>query len=81
MPAPFDPASLPDDPKLLREMLLLLMGQLKEKDERIEKLTFWVKEFRQRQLNQRQNDLRRSQLWLRREVRPRDARRPRRTAD
>jgi transposase len=57
MPAPFDPASLPDDPKLLREMLLLLMGQLKEKDERIEKLTFWVKEFRQRQFGRKSESI------------------------
>ena len=53
MPAELDPASLPDDPKLLRELLLSLVGQLKERDEKIQKLTYWLNELKQRQFGRR----------------------------
>jgi transposase len=57
IPGNLDPASLPDDPAVLRAMLLEALGQLKEKDQRIETLTFWVKEFRQRQFGRKSETL------------------------
>jgi transposase len=53
MPAELDPASLPDDPKLLRELLVSLVCQLKERDEKIQKLTYWLNELKQRQFGRR----------------------------
>lgn len=59
MPAPanLDPASLPDDPAVLRAMLHELLTQIKEKDRKIENLTFWVKELRQRTFGRKTESL------------------------
>lgn len=48
-----DPANLPDDPKVLRELLVQLLGEIQSRDEKIEKLTYWINELRQRQFGRR----------------------------
>jgi transposase len=48
-----DPASLPEDPKLLRDLLLKLLAELQARDEKIEKLTLWNQELRQRQFGRK----------------------------
>lgn len=56
-PANLDPASLPDDPAVLRALLQELLVQLKEKDKKIENLTFWVKELRERTFGRKTESL------------------------
>jgi transposase len=45
---PFDPAKLPDDPKVLREALVQALELLKEKNQRIETMGAWIQELRVR---------------------------------
>ena len=45
---PFDPSKLPDDSKVLREMLITAMELLKDKDQRIEAMSAWNQELRVR---------------------------------
>jgi transposase len=47
-PPPFDPSKLPNDPKVLREMLIAAMELLKDKDQRIEAMSAWNQELRVR---------------------------------
>src|SRR5437762_2318558 len=54
---PFDPAKLPDDPKVLREMLLAAFELLKDKDQRIEAMSAWNQELRVRLFGRKSESL------------------------
>lgn len=54
---PFDPAKLPDDPKVLREMLIAVFELLKDKDQRIEAMRAWNQELRVRLFGRKSESL------------------------
>jgi transposase len=52
-----DPDKLPKDPEVLQQMILALLGQLHEKDRRIETLSTWLAELRRHQFGRKTESL------------------------
>lgn len=52
-----DPKKLPKDPIVLQQLVLELLGQLSEKDRRIETLTTWLAELRRHQFGRKTESL------------------------
>jgi len=56
-PPPFDPAKLPDDPKVLRELLLEVLAKLEEQDRKLEAQAVWIAELRTRLFGRKSESL------------------------
>jgi len=54
---PFDPAKLPDDPRVLREMLLEVLAKLEEQDRKLEAQAVWIAELRTRLFGRKSESL------------------------